>query len=78
SNLALDEKWSGQQVHMPAEYIDSVVSYLGDALALAPNLEYLVASIQLLFRIGAIEHAVALIENNLDALQDVPVIFKIL
>lgn len=78
SNLALDEKWSGQQVHMPAEYIDSVVRHLSDVLELAPNLEYLVASIQLLYRIGATEHAVSLIENNLDALQDVPVIFKIL
>ncbi|GAB7196635.1 hypothetical protein OS11_29080 [Dickeya oryzae] len=30
------------------------------------------------FRIGATEQAIGLIENNLDTLQDVPVIFKIL
>ncbi|MGM3160026.1 hypothetical protein [Dickeya undicola] len=78
SNLALDEKWDGQQVHMPAEYISSVIRYLSDVLELAPNLEYLVASIQLLYRIGAIEQAITLIESNLDVLQDVPVIFKIL
>ncbi|GAB7217522.1 hypothetical protein [Dickeya oryzae] len=49
SNLALDEKWDGQQVRMPTEYINSIISYLSDVLELAPNLEYLVASIQLLF-----------------------------
>ncbi|PXW47940.1 hypothetical protein DFO54_10224 [Erwinia sp. AG740] len=78
SNLSLDEKWDGQQVRMPTEYINSVISYLSDVLELAPNIEYLVASIQLLFRIGAVEQAIGLIENNLDTLQDVPVIFKIL
>ncbi|MCO7261287.1 hypothetical protein [Dickeya zeae] len=78
SNLALDEKWGGQQIKLPVEYTDSIVGYLSDTLDTAPNLEYLVVSIQILFRIGAIEHAIALIENNLDVLQDVPVVFKIL
>ncbi|SLM63732.1 MULTISPECIES: hypothetical protein [Dickeya] len=78
SNLTLDEKWKGQQVRLPSEYIDNIVSYLGEVLDVAPNLEYLVVSIQILFRIGAIEHAVTLIENNLEVLQDVPVVFKIL
>ncbi|GAB7211423.1 hypothetical protein [Dickeya oryzae] len=49
SNLSFDEKWDGQQVRMPTEYINSIISYLSDVLELAPNLEYLVASIQLLF-----------------------------
>ncbi|WP_226099621.1 hypothetical protein [Dickeya oryzae] len=78
SNLALDGKWNGQQVKLPAEYVESIVGYLGGALDLEPSLEYLVVTIQILFRIGAIEHSIALIENNLDVLQDVPVIFKIL
>ncbi|MBP2848787.1 hypothetical protein [Dickeya oryzae] len=78
SNLALDDKWNGQQVKLPTEYTESIVGYLGGALDLEPNLEYLVVAIQMLFRVGAIEHAMALVENNLDMLQDVPVIFKIL
>ncbi|AJC66805.1 MULTISPECIES: hypothetical protein [Dickeya] len=78
SNLALDGKWNGQQVKLPAEYVDGIIGYLSDAIDLEPSLEYLVISIQMLFRIGAIEHAIALIEDNLDALEDVPIIFKIL
>ncbi|ACT06440.1 conserved hypothetical protein [Dickeya chrysanthemi Ech1591] len=78
SNLALDEKWGGQQVRLPDDYVESIINSLIEAITLAPSVEYLVASIQLLFRVGAIEHAIALIENNFSLLADVPVVFKIL
>ncbi|MCA7012771.1 hypothetical protein LF934_08955 [Dickeya dadantii] len=78
SNLALDEKWGGQQVKLPSDYIEGIVNSLIDVINLAPNLEYLVASIQILFRVGAVEHAINLIESNFSLLADVPVVFKIL
>lgn len=78
SNLALDEKWGGQQVQLPLDYVNGIVDSLIDAINLEPNLEYLVASIQILFRVGAIEQAISLIESNFSLLIDVPVVFKIL
>ncbi|RNM26665.1 hypothetical protein EFS38_02640 [Dickeya undicola] len=78
SNLAFDDKWGGQQVKLPPDYVEGIVNSLIDAINLTPNLEYLVASIQILFRVGAVEHAVALIESNFSLLVDVPVVFKIL
>ncbi|TYL43548.1 hypothetical protein [Dickeya sp. ws52] len=78
ANLASNEKWEGLQVKLPSDYIQGVINAVSDVLDISPNLEYLVASIQLLFKVGAIDEAISLIESNFSILNDIPVIYKIL
>ncbi|MGM3175854.1 putative nucleotide-diphospho-sugar transferase [Dickeya lacustris] len=78
SNLALNDKWGGKNVRLPDEYINMIIGCIDDIIHLGMNVEYLVVSIQLLFRIGAIEHAVNLIENNFSILDEIPSIYNLL
>ncbi|MDY4373213.1 hypothetical protein [Pectobacterium carotovorum] len=78
ANIALDGKFEGKNVRLPVDYIANIRNSLVEIINLKPCVEYLVVAIQLLFRIGDVEAAVTLINNNFSVLSDSPAAFRIL
>ncbi|MEI7340867.1 hypothetical protein WCT87_05205 [Pectobacterium brasiliense] len=78
ANIAFDGKFEGRNVRLPVDYIANIRNSLMEIINLRPCVEYLVVAIQLLFRIGDIEAAVTLINNNFSVLSDTPAAFRIL
>ncbi|MGP3593018.1 hypothetical protein [Vagococcus sp. WN89Y] len=78
ANLALDGKQQGRQVAYPAELSERVTQNIVEALKLDDNLNYLVAAIQILFRINEINSALFLISNNLSLVSESAPVLKIL
>ncbi|EPN9526341.1 hypothetical protein ACT5AM_000993 [Cronobacter malonaticus] len=78
SNEAFDAHSGGKQVAMAPEKIELITSRVVEALQLSDNINYLVSSIQILFRINEIDSALFLISNNLAMLSETPCVLKIL
>jgi hypothetical protein len=78
ANLALDGKQQGRQTAYPAELSERVTQLVVEALQKDDNLNYLVASVQILFRINEISSAMFLISNNLSLLSESASVLKIL
>ncbi|MCU1791469.1 hypothetical protein [Pectobacterium polaris] len=78
ANIVLDGKFEGRNVRLPVDYIANIQNSLVEIINLKPCVEYLVVAIQLLFRIGAVEATVTLINNNFSVLSDSPAAFRIL
>ncbi|KMK81633.1 hypothetical protein [Pectobacterium brasiliense] len=77
-NIAFDGKFEGKNVRLPVDYIANIRNSLVEIINIRPCVEYLVVAIQLLFRIGDVEAAVTLINNNFSVLSDSPAAFRIL
>lgn len=78
ANLALDGKQEGRKFVYPAELSERVTQNIVEALKLDDNLNYLVAAIQILFRINEISSALFLISNNLSLVSESAAVLKIL
>jgi len=78
ANLALDVKQEGRQTLYPVELSERVTQNIVEALKLDNNLNYLVAAIQILFRINEISSALFLISNNLSLVSESATVLKIL
>ncbi|KFC13239.1 hypothetical protein GTGU_00079 [Trabulsiella guamensis ATCC 49490] len=78
ANNAFDHKKQGQQQAYPAAMAEEVTQYVVAALQKDKSLNFVVAAVQILFRINEIESALFLISNNLSLLSNSAVVLKIL
>lgn len=78
ANEAFDGHSTGMQAGMPAEKVTLITNQVVEAMQLSDNVNYLVASIQILFRINEIDSVLFLISNNLSTLSETPCVLKIL
>lgn len=78
ANHAFDAKNQGRQVTFPPALSERLIENVVDALKRDDSLNYLVAAIQLLFRVNEIESALFLISNNLSKVSESPAVLKIL
>lgn len=78
ANGAFDGRSDGQQVPLSAETIALITSQVVEAMQLSNSIHFLVASIQLLFRVNEIDSVLFLITNNLSTLSEIPSVLKIL
>ncbi|WP_446027631.1 hypothetical protein [Lelliottia amnigena] len=63
---------------LAAEKVALITRHVVEAMQLSDNVNYLVASIQLLFRVNEIDSVLFLISNNLSTLSETPDVLKIL
>lgn len=78
ANLAMDGNKQGRQSDYPAELSARVTQNIVDALKRDDNVNYLVAAIQILFRINEVGSAFFLISNNLSLVSESGSVLKIL
>ncbi|MDK9363347.1 hypothetical protein [Lelliottia wanjuensis] len=78
ANGAFDSRSDGQQVPLSAETIALITSQVVEAMQLSNSVHFLVASIQILFRVNEIDSVLFLITNNLSTLSEIPSVLKIL
>ncbi|WP_336818043.1 hypothetical protein [Cedecea sp. MMO-103] len=78
SNVALCGPSGEKSQAVDAENVEKITQCIVEALKLDGNKNYLVAAVQILFRINEINSAVFLISNNLSELSESPVALKIL
>lgn len=78
SNSALDMHQHANPEPVDADKVEKITHYIVEALKLDGNKNYLVAGVQVLFRINEISSAIFLISNNLSELSESPVALKIL
>lgn len=76
ANQALDNNNKGYQRQFPARLREKVIEYLEVALK-TNNVNYLVAAIQILFRINEIDLAFYLIQDNFSAVENYDQVLKI-
>lgn len=78
ANTALDESIIGEKQTLSAEMNTQLTEYVVSALKADDNIHYLVAAIQLLFRVNEISSALFLINNNLSLVSNSAPVLKIL
>lgn len=78
ANQALDGYNEGIQRPFPTELSTRITEHVVSALQLDDNIDYLIAAIQVLFRINEVASALFLISNNLALVSDSGVVLKIL
>lgn len=78
ANRALDENNEGYQREFPVGLSTNVIKYLESALEYDNNINYLIAAIQILFRINEISAVLFLIEHNFSAVDKFEPVMKIL
>lgn len=78
ANTALDESVIGEKQTLSAEMSTQLTEYIVSALKADDNIHYLVAAIQLLFRVNEISSALFLINNNLSLVSNSAPVLKIL
>lgn len=78
ANAALDEAKSEQEQQLSAETGAQIIDYVVAALKSDNNVNYLVAAIQILFRVNEIASALFLINNNLSLVSKSAPVLKIL
>lgn len=78
ANQVLEESPSGEETSLPAELITTLTEYVVATLKVDSNVNYLVAAIQLLFRVNEISSAVFLINNHLSTVSHSAPVLKIL
>ncbi|MCU6670081.1 hypothetical protein M8013_15150 [Enterobacteriaceae bacterium H4N4] len=78
ANHALDEAKSEEQLRISAETATQIIEYVVAALKDDNNVNYLVAAIQILFRVNEIASALFLINNNLSLVSHSAPVLKIL
>lgn len=78
ANHALDESGSEGQQRLSAEENAQIIEYVVAALKGDNNVNYLIAAIQILFRINEISSALFLINNNLSLVSKSGTVLKIL
>ncbi|WPU24861.1 hypothetical protein RI049_09010 [Cedecea neteri] len=78
ANSVLDSNAQGQKITLTGEQITTITNNLVAVLQNSNNKNYLIAAIQVLFRINEINSAIFLISNNLSELADSALILKIL
>jgi len=78
ANHALDETKSEEQLRLSAEMATQIIEYVVAALKGDNNVNYLVAAIQILFRVNEIASALFLINNNLSLVSHSAPVLKIL
>lgn len=78
ANGALDARNQGFQREFPAELSARITENIVNALQLDNNIHYLVAAIQVLFRVNEVSSALFLISNNLALVSDSGPVLKIL
>lgn len=78
ANHALDDAKSEEQQRLSAETAAQIIEYVVAALKGDSNVNYLVAAIQILFRINEITSALFLINNNLSLVSHSAPVLKIL
>ncbi|MGK0705102.1 hypothetical protein ACSFCW_16720 [Yokenella regensburgei] len=78
ANHAFDEKNQKRHFIFPKAMSERLIENVVDALKRDDSLNYLIAAIQLLFRINEIESALFLISNNLSKVSESPAVLKIL
>ena len=78
ANLAFEVKEQSRQKAFPAELSARVTDYVVAALKADNNTHYIVAAIQILFRVNEISSALFLINNNLSLISDSGTVLKIL
>jgi len=64
SHLSMDKHRNGIQTPMPAAYKKGIRDGLMRVLQKVPNVKYLINAIQILYRIGEIDEAMALVRKN--------------
>ncbi len=78
ANNALNETFVGEEQTLSADAITQLTDYVVSALKADGNINYLVAAIQLLFRVNEISSALFLINNNLSLVSNSAPVLKIL
>jgi len=78
ANQALEIKGQSQQKPFPVELSRRITEYVVAALKADNNTHYIVAAIQILFRVNEISSALFLINNNLSLVSDSGIVLKIL
>lgn len=78
ANQALDESTSAEQPQLSAETRSQVIEYVVAALKGDNNVNYLIAAIQILFRVNEIASVIFLINNNLSLVSKSAPVLKIL
>lgn len=78
ANQALDVRNQGFQRQFPADVSARITENVVTALQLDNNINYLVAAIQVLFRVNEVSSALFLISNNLSLVSDSGPVLKIL
>lgn len=78
ANAAFDGCSYGLQTRLAPEKVTVITSHVVEAMQLSDNLNYLVAAIQILFRINEIDSVLFLISNNLSLLSENASVLKIL
>lgn len=78
ANAAFDGHSNGLQTQMVPEKVTLITNYVVEAMQLSDNHNYLVAAIQVLFRINEIDSVLFLISNNLSLLSENANVLKIL
>ncbi|HCC75117.1 hypothetical protein LO739_14335 [Leclercia adecarboxylata] len=78
ANAAFDGHSNGLQTRMAPEKVTLITDYVVEAMQLSDNHDYLVAAIQVLFRINEIDSVLFLISNNLSLLSENANVLKIL
>ncbi|WP_312995530.1 hypothetical protein [Leclercia sp.] len=78
ANGAFDSHSNGLQTRLAPEKVALVTNHVVEAMQLSDNHNYLVAAIQILFRINEIDSVLFLISNNLSLLSENANVLKIL
>lgn len=78
ANAAFDGHSNGLQIRLSPEKITLITNYVVEAMQLSDNTNYLVAAIQILFRVNEIDSVLFLISNNLSLLSENASVLKIL
>jgi len=78
ANGALDGRSNGLQTRLARERVTLITDHVVEAMQLSDNHNYLVAAIQILFRINEIDSVLFLISNNLSLLSENASVLKIL
>ena len=78
ANAALYKRPGEKSTAVEAANVEKITQFIVEALKLDGNKNYLVAAVQILFRINEINSTVFLISNNLSELSESPVALKIL
>jgi len=78
ANGAFDSHSNGLQIRLASEKVTLITNHVVEAMQLSDNHNYLVAAIQILFRINEIDSVLFLISNNLSSLSENANVLKIL
>jgi len=78
ANAAYDGRSNGLQTRLAPEKVTLITNHVVEAMQLSDNHHYLVAAIQILFRINEIDSVLFLISNNLSLLSENASVLKIL